>query len=293
MYQFSKSSNVKSIKTIPFESLITSGQKKWVKDNNIKDNISWILPQLYTLLGGFTLPRDSEGKIDGKRFWSENLDMSELRNQGIYMFFQIDPRGDLIKIQNRPEYRQYSTLVPLVLSAIKIHKDVPYSDWSRTTLHHVVPKTLCEAMLGGSIAEFTDLVCDKICVMAEAEQENFGSSTTLDEILNGQGPDNNSVLQELRTKGLEIKSGDRIGQSHNPITNHFLNATGNNDFDNMPKLWRIMATQIWLAHPLNRSSQMVLDPNNWDSVPENIISTDIVYDGDSKYGEMDLPWDAD
>jgi hypothetical protein len=36
-----------------------------------------------------------------------------------------------------------------------------------------------------------------------------------------------------------------------------------------------MLTQIWLAHPTIRNEYMVLDPVNWDNVPQPLVSNDI------------------
>jgi hypothetical protein len=36
-----------------------------------------------------------------------------------------------------------------------------------------------------------------------------------------------------------------------------------------------MLTQIWLAHPQHRSNLMILDPNNWDHMPEPLIAASI------------------
>jgi hypothetical protein len=56
-----------------------------------------------------------------------------------------------------------------------------------------------------------------------------------------------------------------------------------------------MLSQIWVAHPENRTKYMVLDPLNWDRVPPPLIETDIfqkpVYEISVAVDtDNDLPW---
>jgi hypothetical protein len=43
----------------------------------------------------------------------------------------------------------------------------------------------------------------------------------------------------------------------------------------LPKLTQSMLCQIWLAHPKHRDPLMILDPKNWDLMPQAIIPQDI------------------
>jgi hypothetical protein len=36
-----------------------------------------------------------------------------------------------------------------------------------------------------------------------------------------------------------------------------------------------MVLQTWAAHPQNRNEYMILDPNNWDNIPQPLVSKDI------------------
>ena len=48
-----------------------------------------------------------------------------------------------------------------------------------------------------------------------------------------------------------------------------------------------MLCQIWLAHPQHRTEYMILDPNNWDTIPAPLIETDLIKTTTSS----DVPWD--
>lgn len=247
--------NRKTLGDIPFDTLARSSDtKEWAKDNLISKKMSWVLPQLYAKVGNFTLPKTEDGKIDGAKFWAENVDPKDPKSVGIYRFFQIHPRGNIVADQNKPNGRHYCRLVPLILSAVKQMQNVPYSAWDKNTLKHVVDPDLCAAML--------------------AEPMNF----TKDEILC------------LRDTGLAIKSGDKAGGMRNPLTYSRVHTTGVDDFDSMPELWKIMITQIWCAHPANRMDCMVLDPLNWDVEPEPLIGGKIF--SEPKH-TVDLPWEVD
>jgi len=43
----------------------------------------------------------------------------------------------------------------------------------------------------------------------------------------------------------------------------------------VPKLVTTMLTQIWVAHPSLRTEYMILDPNNWDKMPEPLVGSEI------------------
>lgn len=240
----------------------------WLGSNYSPESFSWLLPQLYAMIGAFKLPRNSEGKIDGKRFWSENLDMSNPRNQGIYRFMLLDPRSVLINKQNRANARQYCALVPLVLAAVKQIQNIAYSEWDRDTLQHVVCYSLCEAMLMPRCTLATDIILD------------------------------------LRNQGLMYRTGPNTGTTRNASSFFALYGTEDKVFDKLNPLWKVMTTQIWCAHPANRMDCMVLDPGDWDNIPEPLISSEVLMSStegttrktkvkkEKPMDETELPWDS-
>lgn len=72
---------------------------------------------------------------------------------------------------------------------------------------------------------------------------------------------------------LQFRVGALAGKS--PLTFHKLTKTVGTPFHGMPWLCQVMATQIWSAHPSNRSDVMILDWLNWDSMPEALITGEI------------------
>jgi hypothetical protein len=44
----------------------------------------------------------------------------------------------------------------------------------------------------------------------------------------------------------------------------------------LPMYSKVMLTQIWCAHPLNRTKYMILDAENWDGMPEPLVDMDVL-----------------
>lgn len=69
-------------------------------------------------------------------------------------------------------------------------------------------------------------------------------------------------IMEVRAAGLK---------DHSPVTYHSLIGIGHTPIGKLPKLAQCMVTQIWCAHPANRHEFMILDPYNWDNMPEKLV----------------------
>jgi hypothetical protein len=55
----------------------------------------------------------------------------------------------------------------------------------------------------------------------------------------------------------------------------------NSQIHSLPKLVQIMVCQTWCAHPNNRTQYMVLNPLDWDNLPEPLIQTSEIVSNDS------------
>lgn len=84
-----------------------------------------------------------------------------------------------------------------------------------------------------------------------------------------------SRLLEIRAQGLTNKSGQRMGTIKNAESTWTLTGIKDTELGNYPKLVQTMVTQIWLAHPKHRTSDMILDPNDWDSMPQPLVDVDV------------------
>lgn len=161
-------------------------------------------------------------------------------HKGLYTLAKHPLRGDLISKQYSVEVRSYCALVPLLLMPHKKFNGVKYSAWSKEGLSMLIDSNLYAAMTCG-----------------------YAPTNTIPELLS------------IRQKGLTVATGKRKDEIRSAQTTHkvyFLSG----DLKALPWLAQVMLFQIWCAHPANRTDLMILDWNNWDSMPEALISTEVI-----------------
>lgn len=212
------------------------------KESNLVSHASWILPQMLAFFGTMKLFKDDKGEYMALPFLEHNFG-KDPHLMGMWKVAARMPRSALVKPQNSGSGPEYSMLVPLILAGIKKYQNVNYSEWSQTDLEYIVDKHLGEAML---------VPPDDIPTLSKSE------------------------ILDIRLKGLTVATGGRVGQV-DPVTSKWA-LTGIKDtaLGHLPKLAVTMITQVWVAHPTLRTKYMVLDPNDWDGVPEPLVETEIV-----------------
>ena len=215
---------------------------KFIADNSINLKHSWIMPQIKAFFGNWVPVRGEDGLYSARDTLSRNATDNFAR--GVWYLSRWS-RSDLIKDPGAKMYQlgEYNHLVPLVLSGFKLHHNIKYSEWSKKGLGNLVDEPLATAMIL-DIPDFTA-----------------------------------AELLEIRSDCLIFKSGVKMGQYRDPRTAHTL--YGTESYQKYPigqvsKLAQIMLTQIWIAHPANRTKHMVLDPRNWDIMPTPLIDTSVV-----------------
>lgn len=193
-----------------------------------------------------------DGKVNIKEYLRKNFSDPFMR--GIYNVCMLRDRGVLVRKQlARPKY---SALVPLLLAPHKEFNNIPYSAWNLPELHWVVEERLFAAMF----AEPPKLT---------AEQ-----------------------LIELRDLGLSTRSGPDAGKKKDPKSQWRLNHLRGTVLETVPDLAVTMLTQIWVAHPSIRTPNMILDPNNWDNMPEPLIDDSLLDFGCSATSPKWSPWNV-
>jgi len=199
---------------------------------------SWMLPQMLAKFGSW-VPVWSGDKIDAGKTVVTNIG-EDPKLRGMYLVATKLPRGKLVAKQNSPQGSQYGALVPIVMAALKKYQNISYRSWDPAGIKYVVDKNLAQAMLTEDIPELT--------------QER---------------------LLEIRHIGLTTKSGRTEGQQK-PVTSTWaLTGIADTELGHLPKLAVTMLTQIWLAHPSIRNQYMILDPLDWDRMPEPLVSNEI------------------
>jgi hypothetical protein len=194
---------------------------------------SWLLPQLVANFGSWTLVRDETGSIDVRETLKHNCEHN-LEAQALWRLSRI-PRTCLVPKQIAQA--EYAVLTPLILAGFKRMQGVSYESWrGLENLAYILEPRLYEA----------------VCV----DVPTLGSERLL----------------EIRQQGLMTRSGKSAGQLKSAESTWSLTGISDTELGHLPKLTQSILTQIWLAHPQHRHSLMILDPNNWDRMPEPLIA---------------------
>ena len=231
-----------NIKDFPFEDyceLTEDEMGEQAERHKIKAWNSWMLPQLVAYFGTWELKYNDDGQIDPSATAAYNIG-SDPWKLGALAVVTMLKRSDLVKTQATPECVNYSSLCPIVMSGLKKFKNIPYEMWSDTGLEDIVPRNLLEAMF----YDTPELPLDR--------------------------------KLELREIGLTIGSGPKAGEMHKPTSQWKLVGLKGTEIADMPALATTMFGQIWVAHPSLRTKYLVLDPLDWDSMPEPLIKDDVV-----------------
>ena len=184
---------------------------------------------------------------------------------GLYNFLMLDSRSGYLEKQYTSPSKSWCALVPLIISAFKLHKGIPYSHWNKVELVGITNPKLYQAMTW--------------------QPEEFSRETIIG----------------ARTEGLLIKSGKGLGTYRNPL--YTFKLYGTTDLSGIPEYVQTMLAQIWCAHPTNRTKYMILDWVNWDKIPQELIDTEVISfakpQNSSPYSRLslgseptDLPWDS-
>lgn len=206
-------------------------------------------------------PHTDEGQVSSARLYRSMITDDTMK--GLYQFLMMDTRSSYLDKQYTAPSKSWCALVPLILSAFKIHKGVPYSHWDKSQIVGLVNGKLYDAMTA-DIPEFSK-----------------------DELI------------MARQEGLLTKTGPSAGKLRNPL--HTYRLWGVKAFEGIPEYAQTILAQIWCAHPNNRTKYMILDPVKWDNIPESLITTDVLAPTISyeKYNNLslgseplDLPWNT-
>jgi len=82
-------------------------------------------------------------------------------------------------------------------------------------------------------------------------------------------------LLEIQKQGLTTKSGKTAGSIKPARSTWSLSGIQDTEIGHLPKLTQTILTQCWLAHPELRTPYMILDLQDWDSMPQPLVTNDI------------------
>jgi len=197
---------------------------------------SWLLPQLVAHFGSWELVQQG-GLIDVVATLKLNCE----NNSQNTAYWRISRITRSLLVASQTKTPEYATLTPLILAGFKRMQGVGYESWRGSkNLEYVLEPRLLEAVVVDNLP-------------------NLGSERLL----------------EIRQQGLMTRSGKSAGQLKNAESTWSLNGISDTELGHLPKLTQSILTQIWLAHPSHRSNLMILDPCNWDHMPEPLIANNV------------------
>ena len=141
------------------------------------------------------------------------------------------------------------------MSGFKRLNNIPYSAWDREEIHGIVEPNLANAMLVTSLPEIS----------------------------------REDVLAERET-ALTVKSGAKAGEVRPANSTYSLYFRADSPLAALPALARVMMCQTWCAHPSNRSDVMILNPLDWDDIPDPLVSTNVFTTSTPTNTTTDIPW---
>lgn len=212
----------------------------WAESNELSHLHGWLLPQLVAHFGTWTLVY-SDGEIDCLATIKHNC--KDAQSRAFYTLSRIK-RSILIPSQTRSP--DYATLTPLIMMGQKRMKGVNYENWK--TAHDL--SWILEPRL------YSALVLEPQVISAVC---SLGSDR----------------LIEIRDQGLLARTGTKAGQMKPAKSTWSLTGIQDTELGSLPKITQTILTQCWLAHPESRTPYMILDLQNWDNMPQPLLTNDI------------------
>jgi len=213
----------------------------WAQKNAIPQKLSWLPHQLLAYFGTWTAVKDGD-KYSALLTWDANTRArADYRALGSGLL-ATSARTNFFKDapKGNQQYKSIvNPMVPIILAGFKKYQGINYGQWHLEGL---------ETLLDPELAKLVGVTVPEIA---------------------------HSDIIALRNTAITDKTGPRAGIPNNPATCTKLNHLGDTALGHLPKLAKYMVLQTWACHPSNRHEYMILDPNNWDSLPDPLVSKDI------------------
>lgn len=236
-----KKCEIHSLNFMGTEALTMEGWETWAESNDLSHFSSWIMPQLVAWYGSWTLAYTTEGQIDCLQTVRNNCPCPQTR-----AFYMLSRMKRSLLVASQTKSPDYSTLTPLILMGQKRMQGVNYEQWrSAKNLEWVMEPRLYEALSldAQTIEECCSLGSDR--------------------------------LIEIRDQGLLARTGKYAGSKKPAKSTWSLTGIQDTELGKLPKITQTILTQCWLAHPESRTPYMILDLQNWDSMPKPLVTNDI------------------
>ena len=248
----------------------------WGRDTIDNVNAGWILPQVLAAIGNYwPIAKDDNGLYsftETLRLWKQTTLSGGLDLEGTVLdldgvtalmkWLTLAPRGEVLGTlkQTSTEGVRYSAPVPLILSAWKQYRDVPYGRWNWSDPNR-------RFFLDHDLLEWSN---------------HFYSSV-------GWGPED---LLQFRVTALEVKSGARQGTVRKPESCSSVFGVSDPEFKALPRLMKLSLCQLWCFHPSLRTDLMITNHVNLDSHPKPLVDGEILTTKSKASTTLSSPWDV-
>lgn len=222
------------------------------KKYSIVTKAHWFFPQMVALFAKCAPQKNEFGVYSGKLLY-DNYISRDPTLYALWLIAMYPKRSIFMKSQVDPALRDFCSLVPLVLAGFKKMHNIPYHYW--TDIEYVVEPNLAKAMMLDELPEIT-----------------------VEEVL------------EDRRQALLVKSGTKAGEIRNPVTTYSIYIPHSSLMYGLPTLAKIMMCQTWCAHPTNRTKYMVLNPLEWDEMPQPLVDSEVFVKPEVKESAVKKPW---
>lgn len=213
----------------------------WAESMELSHLAPWLLPQLVAHFGSWTLVKTAEGQIDCLATIKHNCPDPKSR-----AFYTLSRIKRSVLVSNQTKSPDYATLTPLILMGQKRMAGVNYDSWrtAKDLSWMLEPRLLEAVMINHEVLE---------------QVNSLGSDR----------------LIEIRNQGLLARTGVKAGQTKPAKSTWSLTGIQDTELGSLPKLTQTILTQCWLAHPESRTPYMILDLNDWDAMPQPLVTNDI------------------
>jgi hypothetical protein len=219
----------------------------------VRTNSMWLLRQMLTFLGHtFRLVKNEEGKysptfslaatnklIEDGTLMYEGVPVPKEVLYGMIKILTHYPRTDILNArmmkQSGPGGSRYNAGVPLVLSAFKEIRNIPYSDWDWEDEN-------MQWLVDSGIYELVPYF---------GKEQPWTPSQLIE------------IREQANTKGVNV------------VNLYSITVCKDKEFKELPRLLKLMLTQVWVYHPSLRHNLMISNHMDLDNFPESLIASDI------------------
>ena len=216
----------------------------------VRTNASWLLPQLLAFLGSnLRLARNETDKFSFKASL-KSISSQELLYEGTLVppnvlrgmirIILADPRGNILNATTMKQTAggsRYNAGVPLLLSAFKEYRNIPYMAWDWTEPEH-------RYFLDKSLLDVVPYFFQPL---------SWDDEELLD--FRNQANTQNKAVTALTA----------------------ITVVSSMEFKQLPRLLKLMLCQAWVYHPSLRHKYMITSTVNLDEMPESLVSGDVLF----------------